>query len=331
MNNRDIVAIGASAGGITAMQRLLGSLPSDLAASVLLVLHLSEHYPTEIEQVLSKAGRLPASIAVNGEPRRLGHVYVAPPNRHLLVSGDSLRLGVGPRENGFRPSIDALFRSCVAGGMAGRSIAVVLSGFLDDGAAGLQAVQRHGGIAVVQDPEDAEQPDMPINALRQVAADHVWSAEDMGAEIAKLVSCPAGPSVAPSDEILLEVEIAGLAGADPVAIWRPTNFACPECNGVLSEIVEGDTRRFRCHSGHAFSERSLSYFMNEDIGRALAAALRALQERTMFFNRMADRAADSQNQVLMKRYRDLAGDTSRDAKMIRDLMVQQVRAGVRVP
>jgi two-component system chemotaxis response regulator CheB len=331
MNNRDIVAIGASAGGITAMQRLLGSLPSDLAASVLLVLHISEHYPTEIEHVLSKAGRLSASIAVDGEPRRHGHVHIAPPNRHLLISGDGLRLGVGPRENGFRPSIDALFRSCVAGAVAGRSIGVVLSGFLDDGAAGLQAVQRHGGIAVVQDPEDAEQSDMPMNALRQVAADHVCSAEDMGALIAKLVSGPAGHSVAPSDEILLEVEIAGAASAGPVTIWRPTNFVCPECNGALSEIVEGDTRRFRCHSGHAFSEQSLSYFMNEEVGRALAAALRALQERTMFFNRMADRAAESHNQALVKRYRGLAGDTSRHAQMIRDLMVNQVRAGVRVP
>ena len=330
MNNRDIVAIGASAGGITAMQRVLGSLPSDLAASVLLVLHLSEHHPTEIEKVLSKAGQLPASIAVDGQPMLHGHVYIAPPNRHLLISGDSLRLGVGPRENSFRPSIDALFRSCVAAGMSGRTIAVVLSGFLDDGAAGLQVLQLHGGIAVVQDPKDAEQPDMPLNALRQVAADHVCSAEDMGALIARLASGPAGPSVPPSDDILLEVEIAGVVGADPVTLWRPTNFAGPECNGVLSEIVEGHTRRFRCQSGHAFGEKSLNYFMNEEVGRALAAALRALQERTMFFNRMADRAADAQNQILVKRYRGLAGDTSHHARMIRDLMVQQVRAGARV-
>jgi two-component system, chemotaxis family, protein-glutamate methylesterase/glutaminase len=331
MSNRDIVAIGASAGGITAMQEVLGGLPADLAASLLVVLHISEHHPTEIEQVLSKAGRIPASIANDGEPMRQGHLYVAPPNRHLLVSGEGLRLGVGPRENGFRPSIDALFRSCVAEGMAGRTIGVVLSGFLDDGAAGLQVVQRHGGIAVVQDPRDAEHPDMPVNALRQVAADHVCSAENMGGLIARLASLPAGPSAPPSDEILLEVEIAGMAGADPVTLGPATNFVCPECNGVLSEIADGGTRRFRCHSGHAFSEQSLSYFMNEEVGRALAAALRALQERTMFFNRMADRAAESQNQALVKRYRGLAGDTSRHAKMIRDLMVQQVRGGTRVP
>ena len=330
MSNRDIVAIGASAGGITALQQVLGGLPADLAASLLLVLHISEHHPTEIEQVLSKAGRIPASIANDGEPMRQGHLYVAPPNRHLLVSGEGLRLGVGPRENGFRPSIDALFRSCIAGGMAGRTIAVVLSGFLDDGAAGLQGVQSHGGIAVVQDPGDAEHADMPLNALRQVAADHVCSAEDMASLIPKLVSRPAGPSTPPSDEILLEAKIAGMVSADPLPLGRPTNFACPDCNGVLSEIVEGGTRRFRCHSGHAFSEQSLNYFMNEEVGRALAAALRALQERTMFFNRMADRAADSQNQALVKRYRGLAGDTSRHAKMIRDLMVQQVRSAARV-
>ena len=323
MSNRDIVAIGASAGGLTALRRLAAALPANLPASLLVTIHVAEYSPSRIEHVLAGAGPLPADFAVDGEGVKRGRIYVAPPDSHLLLDGERLRLGVGPRENGFRPAIDP--RSCVASTMSGRTVAVILSGMLGDGASGLAALQRHGGLAVIQDPNDAEYPDMPLNALRHVAVDYACPVAALGPLIEDLVSRPAGASLPPTDELRLEVEIAARGRASPTPVGRPANLVCPECHGALGQIDEGNGMRFRCHSGHAYSEDALAYFMTDDVARALAGALRALQERAMFFSRMADTWREAQNHQLVKRYTDRADEITGQARVIQELLVRQVR------
>jgi two-component system chemotaxis response regulator CheB len=326
MTNRDIVAVGASAGGVLALRRMLGALPGKLQASLLVTQHMPEEGPNQLERILDNAGPLPAGFAVDGEVLERGRIYLAPPNRHLLLAGDRIGLGVGPRENGFRPALDPMFRSCVASGAAGRTIGVVLSGMLGDGAAGLGALQRHGGLAVIQDPADAENPEMPLNALRHVEADHTCPMEGLGPLVEELVSRPAAESLPASEELMLEVEIAAHGRATPTPMGRPSNLVCPECHGALGEIRDGDQLRYRCHSGHAYSAEALGLNMAEDVGRALASALRALQERALFFTRMAENAGEGQNAHLVRRYTARADEATRQAKVLQDLLVRQIRS-----
>ena len=171
--HRDITVIGASAGGIGALRTLFRALPADYAAAAFVVLHLAPESPSILPDILGRESLLPIAVATPDAPIRPGTVLVAPPDRHLMLDGDTVRvrLSRGPRENRHRPSIDVLFRSAAAA-FAARVTGVVLSGMLDDGAVGLRAIKRRGGAAVVQDPDDAEFPDMPRNALATVAVDH---------------------------------------------------------------------------------------------------------------------------------------------------------------
>jgi two-component system chemotaxis response regulator CheB len=201
MGRRDVVAIGTSAGGLEALRLLASGLPADLPAAVLVVIHLSARFDSALDAILADAGPLAASFAKDGEPLRHGHVFIAPPACHLLLERDHVRLGRGPRENNFRPAIDPMFRS-VAACCGPRAIGVVLTGTLGDGATGLRALQRCGGITAVQDPDDAAFSEMPANALRALRPDHVAPLRDMPGLLARLVREPAGPPV-PADRIRL--------------------------------------------------------------------------------------------------------------------------------
>jgi two-component system chemotaxis response regulator CheB len=205
--NRDILAIGTSAGGVEALQFLATKLPRDLPASVLVTLHLPSSFPSSLDMILSRVGSLPARFATDGEIVELGRIYIAPPARHLLLDGNQLSLGIGPRENSARPAIDPMLRS--AGVCCGpRSIGVVLTGILGDGAAGLWALKQCGGLAVVQDPEDAAFSEMPQAALRHSNVDRVARLADMPALLQSLVQEPAGEPTPVPDHFKVEVEIA---------------------------------------------------------------------------------------------------------------------------
>jgi two-component system chemotaxis response regulator CheB len=294
-DRRDLVVIGASAGGIEAVSAILANLPADLAAAVMVVLHTAPHGPSVLPAVFSRAGKLPAQHPYHGEKFRQGRVYVAPPDHHLLISGGHLLVVKGPTENHTRPAIDPLFRSAALNGGA-RVIGVVLTGYLDDGTAGLAAIKARGGVAIVQDPDDAREPSMPLNALEHVQADRVLPAAQIGPAIAGLVGerVPAAPAASRALEI--ETRIAA-AEADMLherpgtaELGPPSPFSCPECSGVLFEMAGMNPLRFRCRTGHAYSAKSLMADQTSALEGALWTALRALEESAALARRVASQS-----------------------------------------
>jgi two-component system chemotaxis response regulator CheB len=282
---RDIIVIGASAGGVEALRALVPGLPADLPAAVFVAVHVSATAPGVLAKILSRAGRLPAVMARDGEPVTPGRIYVARPDFHLALENAKLRVFHGPRENRVRPSIDVLFRSA-ATYYGPRAIGVLLTGLLDDGTAGLHAIKRAGGLAIVQDPEDALFPDMPRNALQAVAADYTPRLAELSALLARL-SRPTG-----------EMQEALAAGAGPIEAHMAENeglkeglsyFTCPECGGSLIETQAGGVMQFRCHVGHAFSVQAMLESQADGLEQALWVAVRILEEQAAFSRRLAGR------------------------------------------
>ena len=278
---RDIIVIGASAGGIEALRGLVAGLPADLAASVFVVLHTSADSPGLLAEILARAGALPALNATEGERIRPGQIYVAPPDHHLLIEPGVVRVTRGPRENRFRPAIDPLFRSA-AQTYGPRVVGVILSGYLDDGTAGLWVVKRLGGAAVVQDPADALVDSMPRSALRHVEVDYCVPLAEMAELLLRLTDEPGdvGAYEMP-EEPRIEVSIAKAEQALEAGVLRlgePSNYACPECHGVLLQLNEENRIRFRCHTGHAYSAESLVAEMDEAIEESLWNAIRSVEE-----------------------------------------------------
>jgi two-component system chemotaxis response regulator CheB len=304
-----LVTIGASAGGIEAVGRLLGQLPPELPAAVLVVVHIS---PTQnrLVSVLGRASNLPVAEAVDGEKLLAGHVYVAAPDRHLLVEGRHMRVVRGPEENGHRPAIDPLFRTAAEAGQPGL-VAVVLTGSLDDGAAGSAVVSRLGGHVLVQDPDEAAHPSMPLNAIAIDDPDDVLPLDKMPAAIIKLVTAPR-KSV---DERSAEHESTG----EENAVLAP--FGCPTCGGALWEAP--DTFRFRCRIGHAFGPDSLFVEKSNQLDTALAVALRALEERAEISKRIAERLRRRGIERRVALYEETARESIRQARVIRNVLLDR--------
>ncbi|TMJ33718.1 MAG: chemotaxis protein CheB [Alphaproteobacteria bacterium] len=306
MANRDILAIGTSAGGVDALRHLAREFPADLPASVLVVIHLSNQFPSALDAILTQAGRLTATFASDGEALQKSHIYLAPPGRHLLLEGARLSLGSGARENHARPAIDPLFRSAALC-CGPRSVGVVLTGTLGDGASGLMALQQSGGITVIQDPNDAVYPEMPITALTRVKPDHVASLAGMPALLKGLLDQPQGSRVPVPERIKYEVEVAkGGRGTmqQMDRIGRRSVLACPDCHGVMWEIDEGELIRYRCHVGHAYTAELMSVALDENLSQALGSALRALEERVALAERMRTQAIESGRDKLAKEWSD---------------------------
>src|SRR5262245_31399196 len=294
---RDIFVVGASAGGVAALQRLVGGLPEDFPGSLFVVLHMSPESPGSVPDILARAGRLPATNARNGEKIIPGRIYVAPPDRHLVVEapGD-IRLGHGPKENRFRPAVDPLFRSAALA-YGPRATGIVLTGGLDDGTAGLCAVKQAGGTAIVQDPKEAEVPSMPASAMRHVAVDHCLGIDAIAALLPRLAAEPVETREriaevrSMSKDVAIEVQVAADERRRESAIRRlgdPSLFTCPECHGSLLQMRNATPSRFRCHTGHAFTAVSLEAELNERIEAAAWNTIRSLEEHAMLLNHMAD-------------------------------------------
>lgn len=328
---RDRIVIGASAGGIEALRLLLGGLPGDLRAAVLVVLHTSGRPGSLLPAILGRASQLKALHPEDAERIRNGQVYIAPPDCHMLIDGERLRVVAGPRENLHRPAIDPLFRSAaLAGGR--RVIGVVLSGLLDDGTSGLMVVRAHGGAAVIQDPETAPFSAMPKNALEQVPDATVLPIEEIAGELVRLVQeeLP-GEASSPSRESSrkeasteekeerLEEEMPQIAENDRPG--EPSVFACPDCGGVLWELEQSGFLRFRCRVGHAFTARHPSAEQRYAVEAALWSALRALEESASLYHRLASKADGWQPQAAA-RYQERADNTEQNAKVLRDFLVQ---------
>jgi two-component system chemotaxis response regulator CheB len=321
--------MGASAGGIEALREVLGELPADLPATVLIVVH-GPATGSALTQIVGRFGSLPAATAQDGMPLKEGHVLVAPGDSHLLVESDMVLVRKGPRENGHRPAIDPLFRS--AARWHGPSvIGVVLSGNLDDGTAGLSAIRRLGGIAVVQEPGDAIFDGMPTNALT-VDPEHVLPAQEIGALLDRLtreVVADHGPS--PDRDTIDEVAL--MAEGDQVLEGRhpgePSPWSCPDCGGVLWSIEEGPNVRFRCRVGHAWAAGSLAERKRQDVESALWVALRALEDRVALCQRMADRAHEARNPLSADRFRQDAEELGPSVEQLRRLLGEGIPNGER--
>ena len=287
---RDIVVIGASAGGVEALTTLFAGFPAELPASVFVVLHMMPGGTSVLPKILGRAGPLPTATAVDGQPIERGRAYVAPPDHHMLLVDETVRLTSGPRENGHRPAVDPLFRSA-ARAHGRRVIAAVLSGALDDGTAGLRMVSDAGGMALVQDPSDALYPSMPESAIQHTPAARAIGLEALADEICVGIEAPIEMDATAVEEYVKSrpVEQPDLSDGDPRR-GTLTAITCPECGGSLWEHDEQGLLRFRCHVGHAYSPDSIEVSHGEALEGVLWAALRSLQERADLFRRLARRA-----------------------------------------
>jgi two-component system chemotaxis response regulator CheB len=289
LNTRDTIVLGASAGGVDALTAIAAALPERLPAAVLVVLHIGPHRSI-LPEMLQKAGRLPAHHARDGERVVKGNIYVAPPDLHMVVQGDVVRTICGPKQNFARPSIDPLFRSAaIARGP--RVIGAVLTGHLDDGTAGLAAVHACGGITIVQDPDDAQAPDMPRNAMLGTVPDYVLPIDKLASTIAALAgSSTAGTPVDQSRGLMAEndVMLTPHSTEHMSKVGDPTGLSCPECGGALWRLEAPPPARYRCHTGHAFGSETLAAAGDLVIERSLWQAVRALHEKKAL---SAERAA----------------------------------------
>jgi two-component system chemotaxis response regulator CheB len=325
MPDHGIVVVGASAGGVEALVELAASLPGDLSAAVFVVLHLPATGTSALPEILRRHGPLPAAHVRDSEPIQPGRIYVAPPDHHVLVRTGHVHLSRGPRENGHRPAIDPLFRSA-AREYAARVIGVVLSGALDDGTAGLLAIKSRGGIAVVQNPEDALYPGMPGNALEHAQVDHVLAAASMGKLLTRLLANLAEPPADPAPTgMRVEVEMEGFSmeafeGHHP---GRPSGFSCPDCHGVLWQIKDGGLERYRCRVGHAWSPESLLTQQSEALEAALWVALRSLEERAALARRLAEPARRRGHAITATRFEEQAAEAQQAARLVRDLLLNR--------
>jgi two-component system chemotaxis response regulator CheB len=327
---RQIVVVGASAGGVEATTELIRALPADLPAAVLMVVHISSNAPSALPGILSRRGALHAHHPRDGEALRNGVVYVAPPDHHLIVDGGRVRVVRGPRENGHRPAIDPLFRSA-ARHFGDHAVGVVLSGVLDDGSVGLRVIAEAGGVAVVQDPDDAMYDPMPRHALEAVETAHVAPLADIGSLLAKLVNelevrpLEVRPGVGPMDPDAMDVELSLTAmevdDADQGESVAPASpFSCPDCHGVLNEIKDAAGVRFRCRVGHAWSPQSLLAAQTMNLETALWMALRTLEEKASLSRRLAGRAEGRGASHSERRFLEHAADAQQSADAIRALL-----------
>ena len=320
MANRDVLAVGTSAGGVEALISLAKHLRSDFPAAVLVTIHLPSHSRSVLDEILNSVGPLPARFAVDGENIRKAHIYIAPPDRHLLLDGDRLALGSGPRENNARPAIDPMLRS-VALCCGPRAVGVVLTGALGDGASGLWTLDQSGGLIVVQDPQDAAFPEMPLSAMNRVKPDHVVGLRDMPALLASLVHEPVGDPVPVPVGTRFEVGIArnGHSSMDNMdGLGHRSVLSCPDCGGVMWEIAEGDLLRYRCHVGHTYTADLMSVMTDENVRRSLGVALRALEERAALAKKLYNQASDRGDRLLANTWSARAQEFECEMKVIRD-------------
>lgn len=323
LGGRDIVVVGASAGGVEALRTIVATLPSDLAAAIFVVVHVPAIATSVLPAILQRAGELPAKHAQDEEEIQRGQIYIAPPDHHIFIQPGFVRVTRGPKENGYRPAIDPLFRTAAAT-YGGRVVGVVLSGVLDDGTAGLAAVKLNGGRTLVQDPDDALYPMMPESAIAAVEPDVVLPMAEIGDAIVRFVHEKAPATMAPASDPLLDdeefIEVDRGASDAPQA-GNPSGFVCPDCGGALWETEREDGLwQFRCRTNHGYTVESLLAEQNGVVESALWAALRALEERGAMARRMATRLRTRGSRHSAGRFEAQADAAVQQAVVIRNAL-----------
>jgi two-component system, chemotaxis family, protein-glutamate methylesterase/glutaminase len=319
-----LVVIGASAGGLQPLYAILGALPASLPAAVVVVIHTRSG--ALLPQLLGRRTELTVEAATDGVTLRAGTVYVAPSDRHVVIGRGHLRVVRGPRENGFRPAIDPLFRTAArARGVA--AIGVILSGALDDGSYGLSTIVRAGGTAIVQAPDDAEVPSMPLAALRQTDAHAVLPAARIGSAIVRV--CQDQPAVETSPMATSETPEPQRPAydtrvADMEALHGPpTPITCPACGGSLWETVDESVVRYACHVGHQYAPDSLLAEHSEAVEQALWTAVRILEQHAELRQRMSARALAQGMSLVAAGFAEDSRDYHTQAQAIRQLVFGQ--------
>ena len=341
MTKRDIVVIGASAGGIEALIQLVSGLPEDFDASVFIVVHIPHGATSALPRILSRRGRLRAVHPRDGERIESGKIYVAPPGAHLILEKRRISLVRGPREHGVRPAVDPLFLSAALE-FGARVIGILLSGNLDDGTAGLQAIKNEGGTTMVQDPAEALYPGMSLSAIENGCADKVLPVAEIAAALSAGVERRPAERVGYREALYMDderadkeeeeekelaidkLDIDQLQGDDQPGVVSA--FTCPECNGTLWELSASDALRFRCRVGHAFAVDSLLAKQQESIEAAFWIALRALEERAALLRRLVARAEKSGNKISIRRYTEEESLVAKRAKTLRDAILSGIVA-----
>lgn len=333
MPGHDIVVVGASAGGVEALMNLLRPVPADLPAAILIVLHMPASGTSLLPQILTRATALPVVRMEHDEPLHSGRVYVAPPDRHLVLRPGLVHLSYGPKENGHRPAIDVLFRSAAAT-YRSRVTGVVLSGTLDDGTAGLAEIKRTGGVTIVQDPADALFTGMPRSALENVAIDFRLPASEIARVLDRLAheqveekgaeAMARGEEEKENEAARLELDLR----QDGLAPAMASGFTCPECGGALWELENGELFRYRCRVGHAYSAEVLVEQQSTALEAALWAALRALQEKAALMRRLALNARNRGRGLVAARFEEQAKEVEEQEEVIRHALEMNIGSQV---
>ncbi len=300
-----LIALGASAGGVEALIRVVRDLPADLPAAVCIVLHISPTGSSRLTDILTRSGPLPAVEAAQNDIPKVGRIYIAPPDRHLIVSGRRLALVEGPLENSVRPAIDPLFRSA-AEAYGPRLIAGVLSGMMDDGTAGLAVAKQAGAITFAQDPEDALCAPMPASAIEHVGVDHVVAASEVGGLLVDLLSSDA--KVRPPTPRTRDRSVA-------------SDQVCPDCSGVLRQMDEAGVVRFRCRVGHIYSPEALLGAQDHRLEAALWTAIRSLEDAASLSGRLARAARDRNSPASAARFERRQRDSAERADLVRSAIL----------
>ena len=338
MATRDIIVIGASAGGVQALSTFVADLPPNLPAAVFIVLHVSANAPSLLPSILARECKLEVAHAIDGEPIMRRRVYVAPPDHHLIIEDGHVRLVHGPKENLHRPSIDALFRSAARWG-GPRVIGVVLTGARDDGKVGMRAVQQRGGITIVQDPFEAPFPSMPMSVMQDIQVDYSVPVR----EIAPLLDTlsrevayeeeryPVPDDVEIESRIAEQKMEAGELIASVERLGRISKLTCPDCHGALWEISDEDILRYRCHVGHAFTAESLNEGQSEMLEVALWSAVRALEEQMMLAKRIVERARKANHQRAASAFEKRAREAEEHSAILRQLLLRGEKGDIGEP
>jgi two-component system chemotaxis response regulator CheB len=323
-SNRELIVIGTSTGGLGALRQIFAGLPANFPAAVLAVMHIGSNYSI-LPELLSPHSALPVRYARDGDKIGPGVILLAPPDHHLLVEAENIRLSHGPKENFSRPAIDPLFRSAALN-YKGKVIGVVLTGDLDDGTIGLQAIKAYGGTAVVQEPSDSIAPSMPLSAMEYVEIDHCVPLNTIAALLIDLVAQPVDTRpyhVTCDEHFSVENQLAlhGESTMEEVEkIGTPSPFTCPECHGTLWEVEGAQPQRFRCHTGHAFTSRSLIATQNQSTEESIWGAIRALHEKAALHRRFAKSARETNRLEAAAEYAAAAEQAAHQADILRKIV-----------
>jgi two-component system, chemotaxis family, protein-glutamate methylesterase/glutaminase len=314
---RPIIVIGASAGGVSALRDFAARLSPPLAVPILAVLHIGAQ-PSELPALLNEVGPTPAKHGEEGELIRPGHIYVAPPDRHMIVDGDRIRLTRGPKENWARPAIDPLFRSAALS-YGPSAIGVILTGNLNDGSAGLYEIKQRGGTAIVQDPKTADYSGMPQNAVNQVNIDYSLSLAELPNLLNELIT-------AKEDVVSLEPQTESSVGEGGKGkggeVQRPIAITCPDCGGALRRDETGNPVEYRCHIGHTYTAEAMAAAQFDDMEKVMRSAERILNERAEVCRQMAERAAAAGEAAMSEIWQSASGEALARAHKLRDFIEQ---------